>query len=46
MLLIGKFEDDNNFLDKFREIITSVGNSLGFIRLLRSASLNTESKNI
>jgi WASH complex subunit 7 len=43
---LGKFEDDTNYLDKFREIITAVGNSLGFIRLIRSASLHTESKNI
>lgn len=27
-------------------MITTVGNSLGFIRLIRSASLHTESKNI
>ena len=38
---LGKFEDDTNYLDKFREIITTVGNSLGFIRLIRSASLHT-----
>lgn len=43
---IGKFEDDSNYLDKLRDIVTSVGNALGFIRLLRSASLNTESRNI
>jgi WASH complex subunit 7 len=43
---LAKFEEDTNYLDKFREIITSVGNSLGFIRLIRSASLHTESKNI
>lgn len=29
-----------------REIITCVGNALGFIRLIRSASLHTESRNI
>jgi WASH complex subunit 7 len=43
---MGKFEEEANYLDKFREIITHVGNSLGFIRLIRSASLHTESKNI
>lgn len=43
---IVKFEDDTNYLDKLREIVTTVGNSLGFIRLIRSASLNTESKSI
>jgi WASH complex subunit 7 len=43
---LAKFEEDTNYLDKFREIITSVGNSLGFIRLIRSASLHTESRNI
>jgi len=31
-------------LDKFREIVSAVGNALGFIRLLRSASLNSSSK--
>lgn len=43
---LAKFEEDTNYLDKFREIITCVGNSLGFIRLIRSASLHTESKSI
>jgi WASH complex subunit 7 len=43
---LAKFEDDSNYLDKLREIITSVGNSLGFIRLIRSAGLHTESKSI
>jgi WASH complex subunit 7 len=38
---LAKFEEETNYLDKFREIITSVGNSLGFIRLIRSASLHT-----
>ena len=35
-----------NYLDKFREILTAVGNSLGFIRLIRSASLHTESSSV
>ena len=33
-------------MDKFRILVQSVGNALGFIRLVRSASLNTCSKNI
>jgi WASH complex subunit 7 len=41
---LGKFEDETNYFDKFREIISAVGNCLGFIRLLRSASLNSSSK--
>lgn len=43
---LGKFEDESNYLDKFREIVSAVGNSLGFMRLLRSASLNSSSKYI
>lgn len=33
-------------LDKLRIIITSLGNGLGFVRLLRSASLNYSSKSV
>lgn len=33
-------------MDKFRQLITSVGNVLGFVRLLRSASLRYSSKNV
>jgi hypothetical protein len=33
-------------LDKLRGIITSIGNALGFVRLLRSASLNYSSKSV
>lgn len=32
--------------DKLRNIITSIGNALGFVRLLRSASLNFSSKSV
>lgn len=43
---LGVFDDGKNFLDKFRTLITQVGNALGFIRLLRAASLNFCSKSI
>ena len=43
---LGLFEDGKNFLDKFRILITEIGNALGFVRLLRSASLNYSSKSI
>lgn len=33
-------------LDQLRIIITSLGNALGFVRLLRSASLNYSSKSV
>jgi hypothetical protein len=41
-----KYEDDSTMLDKLRNIITSIGNALGFVRLLRSASLNYSSKSV
>ena len=34
---LGSFEDGKNFIDKFRILITEVGNALGFVRLIRSA---------
>lgn len=43
---LGVFEDGYNFLDKFRILITNVGNALGIIRLLRTATLNFCSKSI
>jgi hypothetical protein len=33
-------------LDQLRVFITSLGNALGFVRLLRSASLNYSSKSV
>lgn len=30
---LGVFEDGNNFMDKFRLLITSIGNALGFLRI-------------
>lgn len=33
-------------MDKFRCLMTEVGNSLGFVRLLRSASLNYISQTV
>ena len=41
---IGNFDDGKNYLDQFRIILTQIGNSLGFVRLLKSASLNYCSK--
>jgi WASH complex subunit 7 len=41
-----KYEDESTLLDKLRNIITSIGNALGFVRLLRSASLNYSSKSV
>jgi len=43
---LGMFEDNKTFLDKFRILITTIGNALGFVRLLRSASLSYLSKQI
>ena len=43
---LGEFEDGKTFLDKFRELVTAIGNALGFVRLLRSASINYCSKHI
>ena len=41
-----RFEDETNLIDQLRNIITSIGNALGFVRLLRSASLNFSSKSV
>jgi len=43
---MGTFEDGRTFLDKFRILITTIGNALGFVRLMRSASINYCSKHI
>ena len=43
---MGVFEDGSNYLDKFRVLITQIGNSLAFVRLLRSATLNFSSKSL
>jgi len=43
---LGAFEDGKTFLDKFRILITTIGNALGFVRLMRSASINYCSKHI
>lgn len=43
---LGEFEDGKTFLDKFRHLVTTIGNALGFVRLLRSASINYCSKHI
>lgn len=41
-----RFEDESNLVDQLRLIVTSIGNALGFVRLLRSASLNYSSKSV
>lgn len=41
---MGTFDDGSNYLDKFRTLITQIGNSLAFVRLLRSAALHVNSK--
>lgn len=46
MKRLGTFPDGRTYLDYFRQLITEVGNALGFVRLLRSASLNFCSKSI
>ena len=42
----GVFQDGQSYLDKFRHLVTQIGNSLGFARLLRSASISYCSSNI
>ncbi|CAD8128339.1 unnamed protein product [Paramecium sonneborni] len=41
---MGTFDDGSNYLDKFRTLITQIGNALAFVRLLRSAALHVNSK--
>eukprot|EP01016_Furgasonia_blochmanni_P026262 TRINITY_DN2796_c0_g2_i7.p2 TRINITY_DN2796_c0_g2~~TRINITY_DN2796_c0_g2_i7.p2 ORF type:complete len:348 (-),score=114.55 TRINITY_DN2796_c0_g2_i7:2772-3815(-) len=43
---LGSFDDGKTYLDKFRQLITQVGNALGFVRLIRSAAISVCSKNI
>lgn len=38
--------DNENFVDRFRQLISHIGNALGYARLLRSARLNYSSKSL
>lgn len=35
---LGSANDNTNFVDKFRRLVTELGNTLGFIRMIRSGS--------
>eukprot|EP00742_Colponemidia_sp_Colp-10_P007056 GILJ01007574.1.p1 GENE.GILJ01007574.1~~GILJ01007574.1.p1 ORF type:complete len:1186 (+),score=205.74 GILJ01007574.1:74-3559(+) len=37
---LGSTEDGKSFLDKFREVVTEIGNALGYVRMVRSAGLH------
>lgn len=43
---MGTFDDGSNYMDKFRTLITHIGNALAFVRLLRSAALHFASKGL
>jgi WASH complex subunit 7 len=34
------FDDGSSLMDKFRELITEIGNALGFVRMIRAGGLN------
>uniref|UniRef100_A0A7E4VJA4 Rif1_N domain-containing protein n=1 Tax=Panagrellus redivivus TaxID=6233 RepID=A0A7E4VJA4_PANRE len=36
---LGTSSDNKTFMDKFRELITQIGNTIGFIRLIRSGAV-------
>ena len=33
-------EDGSSYLDKFREVVTEIGNAMGYIRMIRSGGLH------
>lgn len=37
---LGQTKDGHSYLDKFRELLTEIGNVMGFIRMLRSGSMH------
>ncbi|KAL0224785.1 hypothetical protein RCL1_002697 [Eukaryota sp. TZLM3-RCL] len=44
---LGRSESDGvSYFDKFRELITEIGNALGFVRLLRSGALSHTASNV
>ena len=36
---LGTSKSGTNYLDKFRQLITHIGNALGYVRMIRSAAL-------
>lgn len=46
MKKLGVADDGKTFLDKLRILLIQIGNAIGFVRLLRSASLNYCSKSL
>jgi WASH complex subunit 7 len=40
---LGTLKGNITFLDKFRQLITNFGNALGFVRMIRNASLKDNS---
>lgn len=36
---LGTSKNGTNYLDKFRQLITQIGNALGYVRIIRTASL-------
>jgi len=43
---LGLVENDHTFLDQFRILITEIGNSMGYVRMIRSGGLNFTSNAI
>ena len=41
---LGSSKKGISYLDKFRILITHIGNALGYVRMIRSASLKDNSK--
>ena len=41
---LGSFKDGVTYLDKFRQLLTQIGNVLGFVRMLRSGALRCTSE--
>ena len=37
---LGVMEDGSSYLDKFREVVTEIGNAMGYIRMIRSGGLH------
>jgi WASH complex subunit 7 len=37
---LGLIQDKKNYIDMFRELITEIGNSLGYVRMVRSGALH------
>ena len=43
---LGITEDGRTYLDQFRQLVTEIGNALGYVRMVRSGVLNTVSAGI